>query len=132
MSMRARMKKHPGRYPNWRRKASPTKLAKQRDGGKCVVCGQPDRVLILDDQGEPHHMLYLTGAHLCPLDPQFELVEPIEEQHIVTMCPACHGAYDAHWRPRWEAFLHEQCLHRILLSRWLPSEFLSRRFLEVV
>ena len=132
MSMRQRQKSHAAIYPGWKKKNSPARRAKIRDGLKCVSCGMADRTLVLDELGQPDHILYLHAAHLCPLDPQFDLVEPIEGQHLRAMCPACHGAYDACWKPRWAESEHERTLHGILLSRWLPSPWLAQRFLTVV
>ena len=132
MSMRQRVKTHQQRYPHWLKKTSPAKLAKIRDGMKCVACGVEDRTLVLDDQGKPHHIIYLHAAHLSYLDPQYALTEPIEGERLKAMCPACHGAYDACWRPREEEAEHEAHLHQIQLSRWLPDQWLQKRFLEVV
>ncbi|HET8843756.1 MAG TPA: hypothetical protein VFN35_19995 [Ktedonobacteraceae bacterium] len=132
MSMRRRMKEYPARYPHWRRKASPAKLAKIRDKWQCVACGVEDRTLVLDEHGKPHHIIYLHAAHLSFLDPQFALTEPREGERLRAMCPACHGAYDATWKPREEEAEHEARLPQILLSHWLPDAWLQKRFLEVV
>lgn len=132
MSMRARQKTHAALYPGWKKKDSPARRAKIRDGQHCVSCGMAEKTLVLDEHGQPDHIIYLHAAHLCPLDPQYELVEPIDGQHLRAMCPACHGAYDAYWKPRWAAVEHECQLHRVLLSRWLPSPWLTHRFLDVI
>lgn len=131
MSMRLRQKKHADIYPNWKKKNSPARRAKIRDGLRCVTCGVAEKTLVLDELGQPDHIIYLHAAHLCPLDPQYDQVEPIEGQRLRAMCPSCHGAYDAYWRPRWDEVEHQRNLHGILLARWLPSSWLSKRFLEV-
>ena len=132
MSMRVRQKTHKHLYPRWSRENSPARQCKARDGFKCVECGIEDRTLILDAQGKPHHFLYLYAAHLCPLDPEYDSVEPIEEQRLKAMCPQHAREYDVYWKPRWEEFEHQQRLHGILLSHWLPDQWLAKRFLEVV
>jgi len=132
MSMRVRTKTHRRLYPHWLKVDSPAKRAKARDENTCVVCGVRDRLLVLDDQGQPHHLLYLHAAHVSYLDPLYEQVEPIEGERLLSLCPRCHRDYDARWKPREEEVEHQQRMHRVLLSRWLPSEFLSKRFLEVV
>jgi hypothetical protein len=130
--MRQRVKTHKKRYPKWLRKASPARLAKIRDKMHCVACGVEDRTLVLDEQGKPRYIIYLHAAHISYLDPQFALTEPIEGERLRAMCPTCHGAYDAHWKPREAEAEHEARLHQILLSRWLPDAWLQKRFLEVV
>lgn len=131
MSMRVREKTHKKLYPHWSRQDSPARQCKARDGYKCVVCGIEDRTLVYVD-GEPHHFMYLYAAHMCPLDPQYELIEPIEDQRLQAMCPRHAREYDVYWKPRWEAFEHERRLHGILLSCWLPDPWIAKRFLTVV
>jgi hypothetical protein len=132
MSMRVRQKQRPDLYPHWSHKDSPAKQAKERDNNVCVACGVADRTLKLDEQGNPHHFIYLHAAHISYLDPQFAKTEPINGERLRAMCPSCHGAYDATWKPREAEAEHEARLHRILLSRWLPDAWLQKRFLEVV
>jgi hypothetical protein len=128
MSMRVRVKTHKKRYPRWMHKDSPTKLAKQRDGNKCVFCGVADRTLITDEQGDPLYILYLHGGHLSPLDPWFYKVEPIEGERLRAMCPSCHRKYDLHWGAREEEVEHQRRMHRILLDRryegWIMDRFM--------
>lgn len=132
MSMRVRQKEQPELYPDWRRKNSPAHQAKIRDGLKCVVCGAEDRTLVLDDDGKPHHFMYLYAAHLCPLDPAYYRVEPIEGQRLKAMCPKHARQYDVYWKPRWERVEHERRKHCILLARQFNSTWLTKRFTEVV
>jgi hypothetical protein len=132
MSMRQRVKTHEERYPHWLKKASPAKLAKIRDKMHCVACGVEDRTLVLDDQGKPHHIIYLHAAHISYLDAQFEKTEPIDGERLRAMCPTCHGAYDAYWKPREAEAEHEARLHQILLERRYANPWLQKRFLEVV
>lgn len=129
MSMRERVKTHATLYPKWLRKEdSPARQCKKRDGGKCIVCGVKDRTLVYVD-GEPHHFLYLYAAHLCPLDPEYDQIEPIEGYHLRAMCPKHARAYDVYWKPRWEEFLHQRQMHRILLDKrfdgWLMDRFMT-------
>jgi hypothetical protein len=130
--MRKRVKTHQQRYPHWLKKKSPARQAKIRDGFHCVACDIEDRTLVLDAEGKAHHIIYLHAAHISYLDPQFEKTEPIEGEHLRAMCPTCHGAYDAYWKPRETEAEHEARKHQILLSRWLPDAWLQKRFLEVV
>jgi hypothetical protein len=132
MSMRVRVKTHRQRYPRWLKKESPARLAKIRDNWHCVACGVANKTLVLDDLGQPDHFIYLHAAHISYLDPQYALTEPIAGERLRAMCPTCHGAYDAYWKQREAEAEHEARLHQILLSRWLPDEWLQKRFLEVV
>jgi len=132
MSMRVREKTHKQLYPKWSRQNSPARRAKERDNNQCIQCGVADRTLILDEAGQPLYVLYLHAAHINPLDPQFEDIEPIEDQRLRAMCPRCHRIYDLYWQQREEELEHQRRMHQILLERWLPSEWLQKRFLEVV
>ena len=133
MSMRVRTSQRPDLYRNWQKKTdSPTKQAKVRDGLVCVDCGVADRTLITDELGQPLYILYLHGAHVHPLVPDFYCVEPIDGQRLRARCPKCHRHYDLKWEARAVESEHQASLHRILIARWLPSPWLARRFLEVV
>ncbi len=123
--MRSRQKQRPDLYgQKWlSKKDSPARQAKKRDGNVCVDCGQVDRLLILDEAGQPHHIEYLHGAHIHPLDPDFSQVEPIENQRLRARCPRCHGRYDHYWRQREAEVAHQVTLHSILLHRFIMSRF---------
>lgn len=122
--MRTRQKIHTSLYPNWQKKIdSPTRLAKIRDGQRCVDCDVADRTLITDELGQPLYILYLHGAHLHPLDPEFYRVEPIDGQRLRARCPRCHGRYDHKWKRRAEEVEHQRLLHSILRSRWVMQRF---------
>ena len=92
-------------------------------------CGVQDRTIAQNADGEDYY-LYLPAAHVSYLD--LEPVEPIDGQRLRARCPRCHGIYDSVWKPREAEAEHEACLHRILLSRWLPDAWLAKRFFEVV
>lgn len=127
MSMRLRVPKLPELYPNWQKKMdSPTRQAKIRDGLRCVDCGVADRTLITDELGQPRYILYLHGAHVNPLDPDWLNVEPIDGQRLRARCPRCHRLYDLFWAARSEEVDHQRRMHGILLDGWM-----ARRFLEV-
>jgi len=129
MSMRRRVKTHGKRYPKWLSKQnSPARLCKERDGWHCVLCGEADRTLKLDEDGKPHHIVYLHAAHVNPLDPQYERIESIEDEVLLAMCPSCHRSYDAHWAE----VEHELLLHRILLSQRYTNTWIMDRFTTVV
>ncbi len=133
MSMRVRVKTHEELYPKWKNKQdSPARRAKERDGNQCVQCGVEDRTLITDEAGQPLYVLYLHAAHVHPCDPQFADIEPIEGQVLMALCPRCHRIYDIYWRERTAELEHQRTMHSILLQRWLPNEWLQKRFLEVV
>jgi hypothetical protein len=132
MSMRVREKTHPNLYPRWRRKESPARRCKIRDGLKGVICGIEDRTLIYDEDGKPHHFLYLYAAHLCPLDPWYERIEPIEGQRLRAMCPKHAREYDVYWKRRWEEVEHQRRLHRILLARWCGDNAWFMEWLIIV
>ncbi len=129
MSMRVRVKTHQKRYPKWlHKKDSPTKLAKERDGNKCVTCGVADRTLVTDEEGNPRYILYLHGAHVNLLDPQYEKTEPLGGERLLAMCPSCHRTYDLYWEAREEELEHQRRLHRALLDRryegWIMDRFM--------
>ncbi|HEU5377548.1 MAG TPA: hypothetical protein VFV38_19165 [Ktedonobacteraceae bacterium] len=133
MSMRARRRSHKNLYPKWSSKQnSPSRRVKERDGNKCVQCGVEDRTLITDKAGQPLYVLYLHAAHVNLLDPQYQDIEPIEDQVLIALCPRCHRIYDLYWQERAAELEHQRAMHHILLSRWLPNEWLQKRFLEVV
>lgn len=123
MSMRTRQKSYRSIYPKWSRQDSPARQAKKRDDYTCITCGTQDRTLILDADGQPHHILYLHAAHLHYLDPMYWQVEQIEGQKLRAMCPACHRRYDIYWRDRAEECEHQVSLHGILLTGWFAKRF---------
>lgn len=126
--MRSRVKTHQSIYPNWQRKEdSPSRRAKLRDGLVCVDCGIADRTLITDEQGAARYLIYLHAAHINPLDPEYNQVEPIDGQRLRARCPRCHRLYDLLWQARAEEVEHQRRMHGILRDRWL-----MQRFTEVV
>jgi hypothetical protein len=127
MSMRVRQKTHQHLYPNWKRKESPARQAKIRDGLVCVDCGMADRTLILDEDGKPAYMLYLHAAHLHPLDSDFQRVEPIDGQRTRARCPHHHRLYDL----KWEAIELQLAEYREAHAR-IPAAWLTQRFVTVV
>jgi hypothetical protein len=123
--MRTREKQHPELYPNWRKKKeSPAKQAKKRDGNHCIFCGAEDRQLTTNRDGELC-IRYLYAGHLHILDPLYWQTEPIEGQRLRAMCPTCHGTYDQYWKRRAEEVEHQRRLHQILISQWLMQRFLE-------
>jgi hypothetical protein len=132
--MRARQKQFRHLYPRWSKKDSPAKLAKERDGKRCVRCGVPDRTITQNAAGEPY-MLYLHAAHLNPLDPDYQTVAPIQGQHLRAMCPRCHRCYDLFWQhqaiEQAAEVEHQRTLHGILLDRRF-SGFYMNRFTQVI
>lgn len=128
MSMRTRQKTHKRIYPKWSKQNSPARQCKERDGYICTVCSVKDRTLKLDENGQPHHILYLHAAHLHYLDPMYWLTEPIEGQHLAAMCPSCHKRYDNAWKRRAIECEHQVKLHGILLANW----WFAQRFSQVV
>lgn len=124
MSMRLRQKQRPDLYPKWQRKKnSPARQAKARDGWVCVDCGKSDREVYTNEDGELC-IRYLHGGHLHPLDPDYWQVEPIEGQRLRARCPRCHRIYDIHWRTRQEEVDHQCRMHGILRTRFFEARFL--------
>lgn len=123
--MRERMKTRQALYPHWRKKKdSPARLSKERDGWCCVDCGRGQRTLCRNADGQLS-MIFLHAAHVHPMDPDYEVVEPIEGQRLRSRCASCHGAYDAYWRERQAELDHQITMHRTLVSRFLMHRFLA-------
>ncbi|HLI07059.1 MAG TPA: hypothetical protein VKV40_10880 [Ktedonobacteraceae bacterium] len=122
--MRERMKTHQALYPPWCKKDSPATLAKERDGWRCIDCGRGQRTTYrnADDQLS---MVFLHAAHIHPLDPDYEQVEPIEGQRLRARCASCHRRYDSYWKERQAEVEHQITMHHRLLSRFLIWRFLS-------
>jgi hypothetical protein len=125
--MKSRRKRRPDLYPCWEKKHdSPPDLCRQRDGMKCVDCGVEQFTLRVSANGTPY-LVYLHGAHVNPLDPDYDRVEPIEGQRLRARCATCHARYDNYWKARLEELAHQRKLHAILLARF----FIMRRFTQV-
>ncbi len=123
--MRERVKTRRGLYPHWRRKQdSPALLAKERDGWRCVDCGREHRSIDVNAEGLPT-MIFMHAAHVHPLDPDYEVVEPIEGQRLRSRCASCHGSYDAYWKERQAELDHQIVMHRTLISRFVMHRFLA-------
>jgi uncharacterized C2H2 Zn-finger protein len=112
--IRKRQKQRPDLYPNWLRKDSPAKQAKERDGWICIDCGRANRTIYTNAQGELS-IVFLHGAHVHRLDP--DPVAPIEGQRLRARCPRCHRIYDIRWKRREEAVEHEWRKHATLIER---------------
>lgn len=123
--MRERIKTKRSLYPNWRhKKDSPASLAKERDGWRCVDCGRQQRSVDVNAEGLPT-MIFLHAAHVHPLDPDYERIEPIDGQRLRSRCASCHGSYDSYWRER-QAELEHQCnMHHALVRRFILQRFLT-------
>lgn len=121
--MQSLRKRHPQRYPNWNRRKhnSPKWLCKERAGWVCEECGVAQRTILLNRDGE-EYMCYLHAAHVHPLDPIQPV--PICGQRLRSLCPSCHGVYDAKYRE----LEHQLALHAILLDNY----FLRTRFTVVL
>ncbi len=123
--MRDRMKTQHSLYPHWRsKKDSPAVLAKERDGWQCVDCGRKHRSLDVNAEGLPT-MIFIHAAHIHPLDPDYQCIEPIDSQRLRARCASCHGRYDAYWRQRQAELAHQVAMHHILMGRFLMQRFLT-------
>lgn len=123
MSMRIRQKTHKHLYPRWQQKESPARQVKIRDGLACVDCLVADRTLVLDEDGNPSHLIYLHAGHVHPLDPDFKRIEPIDGQRMRARCPRCHRRYDLKWEAIELQLTEYQQEHSCVSSAWFTQRF---------